>query len=430
MNHKLTKLVGFPTSRRMHLLRIRAPHLLFRLSAMLFAVIFVLLANKASAVEPPFSRKVAAYAAEGTPLVNFLLDLMSSQGVPAVVSEAVGGMGAKVNGKFRQTPQTVLDEVCRQFGLQWYYDGNAVHIHRASESASQMLWIDRGDFRRIAQFAKDLGVIDSRYVFKGSDTDPYVMIAGHRRYVERMTEIVEFVAASPLKQARPLEFKVFKLKHARAADSSINVGGSAMAIPGIASLVNRIASQMQPGEINKVNGVGPNYMGRIEGLSGKGLATRKQESSKENKTLLERFGGKDQTPDKSDDRSGNTRGSSSEANAQREAAYRASSVSVIAEPRINAVLVRDDASKMSLYQSLIEALDVPTALFDIEATIIDVDSSKLEQLGVEIRLHGGSKLDALAIPGASGSGLGFTDNPSTPAQGTFSLTALAGSAQR
>jgi type III secretion protein C len=56
---------------------------------------------------------------------------------------------------------------------------------------------------------------------------------------------------------------------------------------------------------------------------------------------------------------------------------------VQADARQNAVVVRDRKEKMSYYENIINLLDAPVGLVEIRATIMDVDSRNLEELGVE-----------------------------------------------
>ena len=56
--------------------------------------------------------------------------------------------------------------------------------------------------------------------------------------------------------------------------------------------------------------------------------------------------------------------------------------SIQADPRINAVIVQDTPDRIPIYAELIAQLDVPTPLIEIEALIIDVNSNRLEELGI------------------------------------------------
>jgi type III secretion protein C len=54
-----------------------------------------------------------------------------------------------------------------------------------------------------------------------------------------------------------------------------------------------------------------------------------------------------------------------------------------ADPNLNSVLVRDYADTMPMYQDLITQLDKEPQLVEIQVTIVDVDRSKLNDVGVD-----------------------------------------------
>jgi type III secretion protein C len=56
--------------------------------------------------------------------------------------------------------------------------------------------------------------------------------------------------------------------------------------------------------------------------------------------------------------------------------------SIQADPRINAIIVQDTPDRIPVYERLIAQLDVPTPLIEIEALIIDVNTQRLEELGI------------------------------------------------
>jgi type III secretion protein C len=97
-----------------------------------------------------------------------------------------------------------------------------------------------------------------------------------------------------------------------------------------------------------------------------------------------------------------------------------SPVIIRADPRLNAVIVRDVADRMSMYEELIASLDRPSALVEVEATVIDVSTDTSQTLGIDWRGHTrhvdiASSPNGLAGPGGinrnSANDLVFTDNP-------------------
>lgn len=88
---------------------------------------------------------------------------------------------------------------------------------------------------------------------------------------------------------------------------------------------------------------------------------------------------------------------------------RSSSVNSIiqGDSRTNTVIIRDDQVKYGMYQKLIESLDVALPMIEIEATLIDVDQRKLDELGTEFGIRGpraiydfpGQSVGAEILPG-------------------------------
>jgi type III secretion protein C len=60
-------------------------------------------------------------------------------------------------------------------------------------------------------------------------------------------------------------------------------------------------------------------------------------------------------------------------------------VHIEADPRMNAIIVRDLAERLPRYEQLIAALDVEPQTLEIEATIIDVNTDKARELGINWR---------------------------------------------
>ena len=71
--------------------------------------------------------------------------------------------------------------------------------------------------------------------------------------------------------------------------------------------------------------------------------------------------------------------------AQQQQAFDPRQVTIEAEPRLNAVIVRDAPERLPRYEQLIAALDVEPQSLEIEATIIDVNTDKARELGINWR---------------------------------------------
>ena len=81
---------------------------------------------------------------------------------------------------------------------------------------------------------------------------------------------------------------------------------------------------------------------------------------------------------------------------------------IVADTLSNSVVIRDRADRMADYAELVAALDVEPEMIEIEATIIDLNTDRLRELGVNWRVQGdeaeglfrrGSAADEDLVPG-------------------------------
>lgn len=71
-----------------------------------------------------------------------------------------------------------------------------------------------------------------------------------------------------------------------------------------------------------------------------------------------------------------------------------------ADSRLNAVIVKDTPQHMPIYEELLKLLDVPTRLIEIEAVIVDVNSSNLAELGIDWGARAGNVAGGFGRPAA------------------------------
>jgi hypothetical protein len=82
---------------------------------------------------------------------------------------------------------------------------------------------------------------------------------------------------------------------------------------------------------------------------------------------------------------------------------------VEADVRMNAVIIRDDSSKKEYYQALINEFDQSPKMVEIEAMIIDINRSKLKDLGIDWTVKAGkTSIGVSAV--TSGSSLDVLNN--------------------
>jgi type III secretion protein C len=375
----------------------------------------LLLSGQALADEPPWRQRNIDFQAANEPLSNFLLRVLTLDGISATMSPTVGT--GKVNGRFKGRTERVFKELAETYGLTWYYDGSTLHVYSMSEMETRLLQVDPIDVPRIDRTLKLMRLSDARFPLRTSNVEGQVLVSGPPRYVDLVEQVVGRVADTPSRPKAGVEIRVFKLKHARAGDTVVSIGGIETRISGVASTINSLmvdGPQMRGGAEAGVR----NTPRTLRGLRGQGLAAVGANANS---------GVPSPAPNPAGGLTGATSppgqpspifapglqpgGVNSAVNvplgtnggALRDTFARA-------DERMNAVIVRDTNERMPMYAQLVAALDVESALVEIEATVMDVSEDRSESLGVDWRLHG-KKYDIASSPNnLAGTGQGQRNN--------------------
>jgi type III secretion protein C len=153
-------------------------------------------------------------------LPDFLRELAASQGTTAVIDPKIDGVisgtfGAATGGTRSGNARAVLDAVCSNYGLTWYFDGSLLFIEQAADARNEVLPILGSNAPRIADTLNKLQVWDKRYPLVISQNENSVFVSGPKRYVEMVRQIVKSIdyRASQVDHA---EVRMFPLRYALA----------------------------------------------------------------------------------------------------------------------------------------------------------------------------------------------------------------------
>ncbi|MEW6704701.1 MAG: type III secretion system outer membrane ring subunit SctC [Pseudomonadota bacterium] len=337
------------------------------------------LASAAQAAPLPLAGRTLQLTAREQPIGQFLQDLFGQLDLPVSVSPAVRG---QVSGSFTGPAEKVLRDVSRSFGLVSYYDGTVVHVYSAGEVTSRTLPVTPQVGERLMRSVREARMTDARNTLRIS-RDGSLHANGTRRFIEQVDEMYRAAQVSSRMQP-PLGFKVFYLRYAWAQDVSMSFGGRQVLLPGVASILRSLVTsgarqavalggeQLLRPTRPKLKGQGLGGVGSERrkpgtlGLDGGGVAGT---GSPVAEALLAAYG--------SDPEAGTAPAVVALGDAQQ--------VRIEADPRLNAVIVRDAPERLAQYEQLVGALDVEPQSLEIEATIIDVNTDKLRELGVSWR---------------------------------------------
>jgi type III secretion protein C len=325
---------------------------------------------------------MAPIVARDMPLQEFMQALGGAQSLAVVVSPAAESR--VINGRFSGNPARAFDTVVRNLALLPYFDGGTLYLFASNEVQRRTVNLTAGSAERVISTLNQLRLHDGRFnTFTAVPASGLLQVAGAKPFVDQVQEVVRSVQLSAT--ASPEQIAIFPLKHAWAWDVPFTSAGRQVLVPGVATLLRTLLGKTGP------VGVSPAATrASVPKLRGKGLgagnetdALARSEAASASASALALAGG--------------------EAEATLAAAM--SSVggpTVTAEMRTNSVVVRDTPDRLPQYAELIKALDIEPVMVELEATIVDINSDRLDELGVnwrfgdsndELRLGSGTSAD-------------------------------------
>jgi len=338
------------------------------------------------AAEIPGAERAVGFNAREQGVGDFVGALFRELSIPLVLHSEIEGA---VNGRFEGTAREVLDEIADAYDLMIYYDGAVANVYPANEVSQTLLPLDRDEAERVQTIAEELDLPDAnnKLTLLGNGS---LLATGTQRFVQQVEEIIITVESTPAPVApRPqpakivvtnpaptdedpkdnLGYRVFRLKHAWADDKRLAVGGGggggeSVWVPGVASTLRALVSAA-PLTYRENRGAGPDDGPRA--LQGLGSSGSVDDVQSEVLAPLRTAAGND------------------------------TDIRIVADTRMNAVIIRDREDRMAGYADLVASLDIPSEMVEIEATIIDILTDRAREVGVNWRYLGD---DAGALLGA------------------------------
>ena len=294
----------------------RVPRLAFLLRALALAAGLAVLPAAADAIawKLPTYTLVARDMNLRTALDTFAV----AEGLSIVMSDAVAGT---FSGDFRDIPAgEFLNRIATYHNLTWYYDGAALYVYGAGEIQTMLIDLQYMKAGEVRAMLAELGVEDARFPIKTTSNDELIMVSGPPRYVELVAELI--AKADKLREKRSfneVEARIFPLVNTWADDVSFNVTSpeSTLTIKGVARLLEELMNSSSDAKTHEAA-----LTNNLEQLEVSQMAVFRPVIRPEN--------------------------------------------------RLNAVVVRDIASRMPMYERLIKQLDKPQKLVEIAVTTVEM----------------------------------------------------------
>lgn len=337
----------------------------------------------AASFEKPFS-----YFADRQAIAKVLESFANAQGYDAQTDPSLSGT---VSGRFTAIkPGDFLAAMGEAYGAAYYTTGRTIHFYDRRSVQQEFIPVPRASSQALLASLKHSGCIASELPVSITGEGGLLSVLGPAAYID---QIRTAAAAYQSVMSEKVEVRVFPLKYAWADDITLENMDQTVTVPRIASILRGIVlGQSVGGEtVSRDASVVPS----VPSLGGEGLS--KQSVWREKRSPAQQAAGAD-------------------------GPVAAGSISIIADPRVNAVLISDAASRMPYYEKVIADLDKPVELVEIHAAIVDIDTNASRELGVNLSGRGGSG------SWSGGGSLGSANNTSYDSAGNPIITTSSGAA--
>lgn len=345
-------------------------HRLILLATALAAALTVTAAPCAHASPPPWTdAPYNYYADKSMPLATVLREFASSFSLTLDLSPQVSG---NVNGRFQaRNPTEFLNQMGGVYGFQWFTHAGTLFVSRSSEMSTASITASGASIGAMRQALGSLGVLDTRFGWGELPEQGLALVSGPPAYVALVKKTVDSL---PL-VAGGQQAAVFKLKHASVDDRTMTYRDRQIITMGLAQVLRNLVS----GGSASLPGVNADTIERLAAplrASGNPQAGPLRALDTRAAAAPALSGGAPAV-----DGTGKTEGTKTQ-DAGNMIATSRRAPSIQADSRLNALIIQDSPDRLPMYKALIEQLDVPTPLIEIEALIIDVNSTRLDELGI------------------------------------------------
>lgn len=376
---------------------------------------------------PPWRTARVSFAASQRPVRDLLKEFAASQKMPLSLSDSVKGV---VSGTFQGIEtQKFLNAMCESNDLIWFYDGVRLNIESADEVLSRPLSLPNLPAETLSSVLYSMGYSSGppgrEVEARPGHRSGLILLVGGPQYVQA-TEVLarDLDSQESRRSTEEIAVRTFRLSYASAVDLTYNTGSTTTRVPGVVRSLQNLMMNQVPGSSLSTGSEETELERSRPGLRGTGLAAIGQQAAnpfmQERQDVRPGAGAQQERngpPDPNDPRA----------------------PMIVADARLNAVLVRDVTARMPLYEELIRMLDVPTKAIEITAAIVDIDSNNGRNVGLELLGFGKKDNDMFRLGFDADRGLfdgnntqgqtpSFFDGANLARGGGLNATALIGGA--
>lgn len=339
----------------------------------------------------PTSWKASGFSidANGMKLSKVLQEFGKAYGVKIDIQTRAGQL---LQGRLQADDGAAfLDRLAATHRFNWFVYNGVLYVVPLDDTRSVRIEVGEDAVQDAKAALQGLGLFDTRFGWGELPDEGVVLVSGPREYVRLAGEIL-LPGGKKKEPSQERQMMLFRLKYASATDRVIQLRGNRETLPGLKTILSNLLNPATPERLaapatdfdaasrkrSRTAPVGPGEARELDFAAGaEALRT----------ALPLPFAGQAGAAGAADAGADDTA-----ASRRRDArnAERAERPRIEADPSLNAILIYDHVSKRDGYQRLIDDLDVEPAQVEIEALIVDIDRTRLADLGVEWSLSVGT----------------------------------------
>lgn len=300
---------------------------------------------------PGFDQQVFLQARGERPN-DFVRALFHQIGVPVTIEGEIDGL---VQGTFEGSAEEVFGQVSEKYKVYAHFNQAVAHVYKIEDISEKLLPMSNAKAKSVTRVTTELGLLDARNKIR-LVSGLGLELVGSKRFLQTVEELALNVkTVSSKKSSKPtsatkakakpqLVVREFRLKYAKVDDEIHSIKDREITIPGVVSTLQQFVNRNQlPASV-----VVP-----AEQDAGKITSTGVAKSATNASS-------KDYTP------------------------------LITAYSQTNSVWIQDTAERMAIYQNMIDAMDKKPHMVEIEATIIDINNTRQQELGINWRAIDGN----------------------------------------
>ena len=328
--------------------------------ALVVALCLGLQAPATKAGPPPWPDGEFTYYADKVSLGEVLQDFAAGFNLAL---EASIPLNEVVNGRFNLRNATeFINRLGGTFGFVWFTHAGRLYVSPARDLQVKAVPAPSvaNPNNSLRQLLTTLGVLENKFGWGEMPERGSVIVSGPPSYVDLIEKTIRALPDGP----SGLQVAVFRLKHASVQDRTVSYRDREIVSPGVATILRNLILGTAFARTTERTVQQPNLRSEAPGEGGGQRAGASSGAA---------------SPGEQQGAEQSARGAAAAPNL---ASLPRFQPSIQSEPRTNSIIVQDTPDRIPVYERLIAQLDVPTQLVEIEAMIIDVNTSRLSELGV------------------------------------------------